>query len=443
MAEAVAGVHSSWLGGYVDYARGLTDAPLMFHVGAGFVAMAGATGSRLSWQGGGGRENWPNIYILLLAPSGLYRKSTSVDLSCSFLNRAAPGTVMDNEFSPEQFIQSLSEHPSSVIKEAEFSSLLERMKANYMGGLKQRFTELYDCVPEYSRHTRGESMGPGGKRLMILRPALSILAASTTDWLVESITELDLRSGFLPRFLLWPAYMKEPEPKRGYWEERDAGRENALVQQLAAMVHREPATVSFRRVRDQLSRWNDSITKDNPEMVEELGGVYSRLGHHVSKLCALLTISEENPATRYEVTPDVAERVMALMDWVIRSSEQTFSQHLVFSKFERQAQKLLSWIPEEGADRSALLKRSKLKVNEFEGILKTLKERLEIDIDENVVTGGRFKTVIRRLNPPSLEDGEIRGNKGGESGERSSTNGHAPLPSDTRQIVPQDEWGKK
>ena len=83
-----------WLSEYLGYARKLTDAPLSFHLAAGLVALAGAVGSRVSWTGGG-KEQWPNLYALLLAPSGLYRKSTSVDLGCGLLERACPPIFID------------------------------------------------------------------------------------------------------------------------------------------------------------------------------------------------------------------------------------------------------------------------------------------------------------------------------------------------------------
>ncbi len=242
LMEAVAGPKHSWLSEYVSYARQITDAPIAFHVGAGLVALAGAVGSKLSWEGGGGRENWANLYVLLLAPSGIYRKSTSVDLACSILDRACPGVVMDREFSPERFIANLAEHPTSVLKEAEFSSLLERMKSSYMTGLKQKLTELYDCVPEYGRNIQGQTEKgvpvPGGKRFVITRPALSIISASTTDWLAQSMDANDLRSGFIPRFLMIASTVREPEPTNGYWAERDSGMENWLVQHLGKVAHR-------------------------------------------------------------------------------------------------------------------------------------------------------------------------------------------------------------
>ena len=136
----VAGPSTGWLGNYVDYARKMTDAPLAFHVAGGLAAMAGAIGSNVYWKGGGGREQWPNLYILLLAPSGVFRKSTSVDLPTYPLGNAVPGVILDREFSPEQFIRNLAAQPTSVLKESEFGSLLERMKSSYMQGMKQRLT---------------------------------------------------------------------------------------------------------------------------------------------------------------------------------------------------------------------------------------------------------------------------------------------------------------
>jgi len=421
------GRRSTWLGGYVTYARSLTDAPLLFHVGAGLVALAGAVGSQVAWKGGGGRENWPNLYLLLLAPSGSYRKSTSVDLACSLLSRACPGTIMDNEFSPERFIRNLAEHPTAVLKEAEFSSLLERMKTNYSIGLKNRLTELYDCVPEYSRHITGEG-GRQGERLRIARPALSIIGASTTDWLVASITEMDLRSGFLPRFLLFPCEQKEPEPPGGYWAEPDHVEEGALVRGLATIAHlgrHGTMRVSFAVVREQLMAW-DTRTQA-VEQTPELQGLYSRLGHSAAKVCALLAVSDgDDQEGRFDITPDQCERACALLEWVIARSEATFEQHLVFSKFERLAQKALSLTSEEGTDKRFLLRRLKLSSRDLEGVLSTLKERGEIDI-EQVQTGGRFRTVVTRL--PT--EGVTEVTKGDGFGDRSWANGHQPeLPTD-------------
>lgn len=419
LAQYVVGGNSSWLGSYLRYARSLTDAPALFHVGSGLVVLAGAVGSSLAWKGGGGRENWPNLYVLLLAPSGSYRKSTSVDLACSLLVRACPGTVMDNEFSVERFVRSLAEHPTAVLKSAEFSALLERMKASYMGPLKPLLTELYDCVPEYSRRITGEG-GSQGEKLRIERPALSIIAASTTDWLVASINEMDLRSGFLPRFVLFPCSQKEPEPQGGYWSEPDPTEEKALISGLAAIrFHgtRGRLTVSFQAVRDELVAWNGR--QERRAQIEEMAGLYSRLGHYAAKLCALLAISDgDDQQGRLEISQDQCQRAIALLEWIVDGSERTFEEHLVFEKFERLMQKALRFIrAQEGAevDQSALLKHLHLKSHELKQVLETLRERGEVDLPPPLATGGRLKTIIRALD---TDDGK-KGKKGEVFGELS------------------------
>lgn len=411
----VAGEDTGWLGTYVLYARRLTDAPIAFHVAGGLAAMAGAIGSNVYWHGGGSREQWPNLYILLLAPSGVFRKSTSVDLPTYPLANAVPGIILDREFSPEQFIRNLADHPTSVLKESEFGSLLERMKSSYMQGMKQRLTDLFDCQDSYDRVIRG----PDGKgeRIRIMRPALTILAASTLDWLVESLTETDMRSGFMPRFLFIAPTAKESEPPGGYWAQGDAGQLAVLTKALAQMAHMKRAQVSFKRVRRRIVEWttDQSGYAESGQAPDELMGLYSRLGHHLAKLCALLTVSDEAIAASYEVTEDAAERAIAMLEWILTGTARVFDERVTFSKFEQQAQKALRFIGGQ-TERGVLLKRMKCPANELDRLLITLKERGEID-ERSESSGGRPRRLIVRTLPE--RSGEERGRNGELSGEES------------------------
>lgn len=411
----VAGPTNGWLGNYVEYARKMTDAPLAFHVAGGLAAMAGAIGSNVYWKGGGGREQWPNLYVLLLAPSGVFRKSTSVDLPTYPLGNAVPGVILDREFSPEQFIRNLAAHPTSVLKESEFGSLLERMKSSYMQGMKQRLTDLFDCQDTYDRTLRGAE--GRGERISIVKPALTILAASTLDWLVESLTETDMRSGFMPRFLFIAPTVKEAEPPGGYLASGDAHAVSIITRHLASMSRMKRAELSFKVVRRRFVEWtaDHSTFAESGNAPEELMGLYSRLGHHLAKVCALITVSDEGIEPAYEVTEDAAERAIAFMEWVLAGTSRVFEERVTFSKFEQQAQKALRFIGAQ-TDRSTLLKRMKCQANELDRLLITLKERGEID-EKSEATAGRGRRVIVRLLPNV--EGEERGNKGEESGERS------------------------
>lgn len=398
----IAGTEDSWLRNYVEYARAITDAPLAFHVAGGLAAMAGALGSSIWWRGGGGREQWPNLFLLLLAPSGIFRKSTSVDIPMNLLQRASPGSLLDREFTPERFIRNLADHPTSVLKESEFASLLERMKSNYMQGMKQRLTDLFDCQDSYDRVLQG--LGGKGEKISIVRPALTILAASTLDWLVESLTETDMRSGFMPRFLFFAPTVKEPEPAGGYLATHDRALENYLIKALAQMAHLSRRQATFSASRRLIVEWTteNSALADSGQAADELMGLYSRLGHHLAKLCTLLCVSDEGICDEYHVLEDTAERAVALMEWILAGTARVFEERVVFSKFELQAQKALRFIG-GCVERGVLLKRMKIPAGELDRLLITLKERGEID-ERTEQSGGRpRRLIVRTLPDPEIQ----------------------------------------
>jgi hypothetical protein len=448
LADQVAGSPGTFLRDYLDYARKLTDAPALFHVAGGLVATAGAVGSNVSWQGGGRRENWPNLFVLLVAQSGMMRKSTTLELALDMLSTVQPGIILPNEFSPERFVQALSSRPTSVMKESEFASLLQRMQQGYMAPLKAKLTDLYDCQQEYVREIRGEN---GYQQIRVPRPALSILAASTLDWLVESLTETDMRSGFMPRFLLFPAIQKEPAPEGGYWAEPDKSLQTALLQRLGAIAGLRRATIDFAPAKRLLRSWAEQNldVAENEDVPQELMGLYSRLAHHLAKVCALLQISDEGaePGRKsYEVSPAVAERGIALLNWNISETERLFRERVNFSKFERQAQEALRYIG-ESTPRANLLRRMKVSASELDRVLKTLEERGEIETETGMPGArGRPTTLIRRLTslapgfiapaaPPSSQaavstlSGELKRTNGGENGEVIPAVAEGPVPS--------------
>jgi hypothetical protein len=406
--QFVAGSPDSMLGGYVEYARQITDAPLAFHVGGGLAMMAGAIGSNIYWRGGGHREQWPNLFLLLLAPSGIFRKSTSVDLPTNLLAAACSGSILDREFSPEQFIRNLAEQPTSLLKESEFSSLLERMKSSYMQGMKQRLTDLYDCQDSYDRVIRGAN--GTGERIRIVRPSLSILAASTLDWLVESLTETDMRSGFMPRFLFIAPSEKEPEPPGGYWATGDSRVSAAIIRGLSGLSRMRRAQVSFKPAHRRIVEWTEAhaVHADTGDAPEELLGLYSRLGHHLAKLCTLLTVSEDAIAESYEVQTETADRAITFMQWILEGTARVFDERVTFSKFEQQAQKALRFVG-AATERGVLLKKMKCSAQELDRLVTTLKERGEI-VEETEQTGGRPKRMLVRTLPDL--QGEERGRNG-------------------------------
>lgn len=394
LVETVAG--TGLLGSYIAYARTLTRAPLMYHAGTGLATIAGAVGSNVWWRGHDGNEQWPNLYLLLLGPSG-NAKTTAMKIGMRLLNWSAPGTIYADEFSQEQFIKGLAAHPSLVLDVEEFATLLEMTQRSYMQGIKETLTKLFDPRPEFRRSTKGDG------EIIIRLPSLTILGASTTDWLVKHLDEVDFRSGFMPRFLLVPQEETDREPDPGFTPRGDAHAENSLVRQLHAIATMPRAHVGFdARARKHLTVFVDSVERRSKEegMRGELSGLVNRVGAYCGKVCALLAVADDGPLSEYEVSLDQAKRATALMGWLVDAAERLFEWQIVFEKFEKDVQRLLALIPETGIERSALLKRSRLPVFQFDRLMDTLEQRHEVAKRRpEHVERGRVPTIYHREYP--------------------------------------------
>src|SRR5215510_12887341 len=185
------------LADYLAFASPLTDAPSVYHLLVGLTVLAGVLGSRISIPFGP-QAIYPNLYVVLLGRSTFSRKTTSISIGRRVLDHFESVQVLPAEFSPEAFLQRLERKPTAVAIYPEFARALSAFrKADYMAGMVERLTELYDCPPTYTRQLRE-------KTFTIEQPVLSILAASTLEWLQRQMGTDDVMAGFFPRFIFVP-----------------------------------------------------------------------------------------------------------------------------------------------------------------------------------------------------------------------------------------------
>jgi hypothetical protein len=146
-----------------------------------------------------------NLYILLVAPSGVARKSTALGLAARLWDRCRPPSsiTISQRLSPERLNEKLAISPHCAFVASELVSLLGR--AGYSHLLPSLLTDVYDC------HT---SVYP------------TFLAASTPTWLAKSLTPEVITGGFGSRLLTvtatrpkriipWP---EERENEQGFLE---------------------------------------------------------------------------------------------------------------------------------------------------------------------------------------------------------------------------------
>ncbi len=312
-----------WLARYVAWA-GTTgnQTPLVFHQAAGLWLLATAVGRRLYGEAPWGVKVYPNLYLMLVAGTTFYRKSTAYKLAEGVARAAIEHMLMPTPGSPERFQEALAGRlPTNFDKlTAEQRERLSRAqpfaaqrgllkdevaglfgainRKDYMVGMKDLLMELYDCPDYFDKDTQS------GLNI-VERAALSILGVTTPASLSGAISAGDWDNGLLVRFALLtpePDYQERPAPSAYQPMPAD------LVADLRALHDRLPAPqmtengaaapAALRldvRCWDDCRRYGDWLRamcdpRRDTELDDRLKGVYGRMHVQAFKLASLFAV---------------------------------------------------------------------------------------------------------------------------------------------------------
>jgi predicted transcriptional regulator len=309
-----------WLARYVDWSGATgNQTPLVFHEAAGLWLLATAVGRRLYGESPWGVRIYPNLYLMLVAGTTFYRKSTAYKLAERVARAAIPHMLMPTPGSPERFQEALAGRmPANFDKipkaqqerltqgqpfaaqrgllKDEVSGLFGAInKRDYMAGMKDLLMELYDCPDYFDKDTQTGLN-------VVENAALSILGVTTPASLGCAIHAGDWDNGLLVRFAL---LMPEPD-----YAERPASpvyrpAPPELIDDLRRLHERLPAPemtdmgwsapgalrlnvqcwADVQQYGDHLRRLCDP--RREVELDERLKGVYGRMHVQAFKLASL------------------------------------------------------------------------------------------------------------------------------------------------------------
>jgi hypothetical protein len=384
--ECVAG--KGFLRCYIGFCGDLTDAPHIFHLGVGLTILGAAMGSNVRIPSYGGLDIYPNLWLVLIAPSGFMRKSTALYQGKSLLAYSVEKAVLPDDWTPEKLAAILEDNPAGLLVVSEFTRLLGMLDRDYNKGAREMLTELYDsperCVVERAK----------GNKRVIENAAVSLLGATTLDWLEERVKAKDLRGGFLARFLFLPATERGP---------RVEGRPHVNQSVKLTLKDWLWTVAELEGVADYSDVWNDysdwlyeyerKIEKSN--VPGDLMGVLSRAGTTTLKL-ALLFQASLRPQLR--ITAEAMEMAQQLVSY-LHYTTQAVARGFADDWFEKQMQKVMRFLVDRGGvvTRQALLRALRgLESRKLDSVLKTLREqgRIEISQGEGAPRGGPKPTII-------------------------------------------------
>lgn len=275
---------------YLEYTHE-TECPLEFNIWCGLFGISVALGRR-TWVDLGVKQIFPNLYVILVASSGVQRKSTAINLIEEILYRVEPKpNLLSQKATPEALIAALQQTTAIgtvIITSCTGYALVDEFKnfvnrKSYEAGIGDLLTALYDGKAEWSYSTMAR-----GKTLL-KEPLLGILGGSTVEFLRQAIPEEAIGTGVTSRIIFVSTdeiAPDQPAPKT------DETRKKQLVEMLQK-ISLLKGVFNFDRDAGSLywklygpwRRGNDFAR--NPY----LAGYHSRRWDHVLKICMLLSAS--------------------------------------------------------------------------------------------------------------------------------------------------------
>jgi len=177
---------------------------------------------------------YPSIWVILVAPQGVGKKSSTIRVGRNILESLPPQykpKILAAKLTPEALVKALSSSARLVedaegaakdmihiikkpaqglLYSSEFGVLLGREK--YNTGMIALLADLYDCPDEWN----SETIMHGDQKLYDV--CLSVMGASTPDWLQSMLPTDAFKGGFMSRLLLvtqpddWYIRVSNPPP---------------------------------------------------------------------------------------------------------------------------------------------------------------------------------------------------------------------------------------
>ena len=243
----------------------------------------------------------------------------------------------------------------------------------YMRGTKEWLTDIFDCPSKVRKILKG-------KTYEIENPCISILSASTVDWLNTKLRDHDILSGFLARFLyVVPTVERSktlPIPPRA-----KPAEQQALIRQLQDIARVEGCATLAPQAEDLYVQWyNDQHNGSNSDFSDECMAPFaSRLEAYMLKLALILQVCEDRTLEIQLHNMSIAYHLVEMLSANIRNLLET---ELVFTEEARDVQrvrKIIRAFP--GIARSDLLRKFKNGRNRLNEAIGNLEQQNELRVD--------------------------------------------------------------
>ena len=381
----------SFIKDYTEYVSEFSDAPEIFHQRMALMMISSIVNRKVGLRQGYGHL-YPNLWMILLAPSGFYHKSYSISTAINILKKVNPDLVLPDDFSREGLIEELASNSKRLLVAYEFQSLMGALSRDYMGGAKALLTELFDNPAEYTRKLKNKPItkkrldpdyveDPANAQKMVIKePFLNLIAATTLEWFGDSLKESDLMGGFLARFFIVRSY---PKDKSFAWLPPDSSaKREALIDtlneinQLEGEMKLEPAAAK------QYEVWYLKFEKARRDDTSIVSPFYPRLTETAKKFAMLHAIDRSRALT---ITAEDIEFGTDMDDLCAREINQMRLHEITNGWYEKERKRVEQFLisSKNRVTRAELCRATRIKAKTLDDVIRDLidSEMITVEIE--------------------------------------------------------------
>ena len=360
-----------WFKDYHEYTKGAVESPTVFHFFCAATILSAILGRKV-WFKRGRKKKYPNLYVVLMSPTGVGRKSEAMDSILDLVKELGLIPNITNETTPESLVKDLqdTEQATALLFAREFANLMGQQ--DYLKHMTPRLVDFFDCPAEHTMSTKGKG------RKTLRNVFISMLAASTPDWVISASSPLVLKGGFLGRLLvvLVTKNLREyPFPV----EENEALRRR-LQKDALGFFKIEGELVMTPETKKWYKPWYHKHRQEQPE-IEEFSGYYARKPDFMFKLAVLLQIAEGGSLV---ITKQKLEHSLKILNFVEKRYPEICAV-LFATEFGRDQQRILRQLKKEGgvSSHTELSKKNLFSLHtseRFKKVVGTLIEAEKVEV---------------------------------------------------------------
>lgn len=350
-----------WIEGFEAYTQN-SESPRSFHLWAAVSAIAAALQRRCNLQWGYNLV-FPNMYIILVGPSGRARKSEPIIIARSFVEKLN-FPILGEDNSQESIIREMKNSVQSfkdrssgrIIFHSSMACFIEELSV-FCGQQNTQFlaylTNWYDSRDKWKRSTKHQGVDE------VMGMCFNLCAATAPDWLPYILPKEAIGGGFTSRCI----FVVEEKKSKIVANPNLHPPDQRLRAQLAIDLELI-GTMSGRFTLDQKATadyvsWYEAeegkTENGSPSMADTLfSGYMARRGMHVLKLGMVMSASR---GMDYVVNAKDFRRAKALLEITEKNMPKVFGG-IGKAKYAEETELVITYIANHGtATKSEILRQ--------------------------------------------------------------------------------------